>query len=222
MRRNSIRGYAVLGILFIVVSVVVFAVPTEKSTAVWIAYVFATIAFLAQIVIWKETLGRETELKSKFLGLSIINIGIIYLIIQNITLIVFLVAPALPIWSAIIASVIVAGVSAVCMIAGDTGSNEIGRVDMKVRKKVLYIKEIEREVELLIRSETDELMQTELMKLAEKIQFSDPMSSEQLADLEMRIAAEVEKLKNVKDKAETIGELNLLLDERNKKCRMLK
>lgn len=40
MNKNSVKGYAILGILFALVSVVVFAVPTAKTPAFWIAYGF--------------------------------------------------------------------------------------------------------------------------------------------------------------------------------------
>ena len=48
MNKNSVKGYAILGILFALVSVVVFAVPTAKTPAFWIAYGFTVVAFAVQ------------------------------------------------------------------------------------------------------------------------------------------------------------------------------
>ena len=59
-------------------------------------------------------------------------------------------------------------------------------------------------------------------QLAEKIRFSDPMSNEQLAVLEDKISLAVENLKSSDDKMKIIEDLNLLLDERNRKCKILK
>lgn len=64
MNKNSVKGYAILGILFALVSVVVFAVPTAKTPAFWIAYGFTVVAFAVQPFIWKLALGREKSLKS--------------------------------------------------------------------------------------------------------------------------------------------------------------
>ena len=140
MKKNSSKGYAILGILFVLVSVIAFAVPSAKTAAFWISYVFTVIAFAAQIIIWKSALGRAESLKSKFLGFPVIHIGIVYLIVQIIALAVFLFIPTLPIWSAVVACVAVAGVSAVCMIASDVGRSEIERVSAKVQEKTFFIK----------------------------------------------------------------------------------
>ena len=83
MNKNSVKGYAILGILFALVSVVVFAVPTAKTPAFWIAYGFTVVAFAVQPFIWKLALGREKSLKSKFLRFPVIYIAVVYLAITK-------------------------------------------------------------------------------------------------------------------------------------------
>lgn len=221
MKKNSTKGYVILGILFALVSIIAFAVPTIKTAIFWIAYVFTAAAFAAQIFIWNKALGKET-LKSKFLGLPVVHIGIVYAIIQTVAFAVFLFAPTLPVWSAIVVCSVIAGVSAVCMISANAGCNEIERVDAKVQKKVFYIRELQADVELIAAAETDADTKAALTQLAEKIRFSDPMSNEQLADSENKISAKVLELKTAVNKVEIITELTLLLDERNNKCKILK
>lgn len=222
MKKNISKGYFILGILFILVSVIAFAVPAAKTAAFWISYGFAVIAFAAQLIIWKAALGRSESLKSKFLGFPVVHIGIVYLIVQVIALAVFLSIPTLPIWSAVVVCAVVAGVSAVCMIASDVGRSEIERVSAKVQEKTFYIKQLQADVELLAGAETDTAAKLALMQLAEKIRYSDPMSDEQVADIEDRITAKIAELKSSTDKTGIINELNSLLDERNRKCKLLK
>lgn len=222
MKKNSSKGYFILGILFILVGVIAFAVPTAKTAAFWISYAFTVIAFAAQIIIWKAALGRSKSLKSKFLGLPVLHIGIVYLVVQVVALIVFLSIPTLPIWSAVVACAVIAGVSAVCMIASDVGRSEIDRVSAKVQEKTFYIKQLQADVELLAGAETDTATKSALAQLAEKIRYSDPMSDEQVADIEDRITAKIAELKSSTDKTEIINELNSLLDERNRKCKLLR
>lgn len=222
MKKNSTKGYVLLGILFALVSIIAFAVPTAKTATFWIAYVFTAAAFAAQIGIWKTALGKEGTLKSKFLGFPIVHIGIVYAIIQVIAFAVFLFAPTLPTWSAIVVCPIIVGLSAVCMISADAGRNEIERVEAKVQNKVFYVREIQADIELLADNESDAAVKTALTHLAEKIRFSDPMSNEQLADLENKISIKAAELKTASSKLEIITELNSLLDERNKKCKILK
>lgn len=222
MKKNSTKGYVILGILFALVSIIAFAAPTAKTATVWIAYVFTAAAFVAQIGIWKAALGKEETLKSKFLGFPVVHIGIVYAVIQVIAFAVFMFVPTLPAWSAIVVCSVIAGISAVCMISADAGRNEIERVEAKIQKKVFYIRELQADVELLADNENDVAVKSALLQLAEKIRFSDPMSSEQLADLESKISTKFAELKTTLSKLEIITELNSLLDERNKKCKILK
>ena len=59
MKKNSTKGYVILCILFALVSIIAFAVPTVKTATFWIAYVFTATAFAAQIIIWNKALGKE-------------------------------------------------------------------------------------------------------------------------------------------------------------------
>lgn len=222
MKKNSTKGYLILGILFALASIIAFAVPTVKTSTFWISYVFTVVTFAAQIGIWKVALGREETLKSKFLGFPVVHIGIVYLVIQCVTFAVFMFAPTLPAWSAVVVCSCIAGISAVCMIAVDTGRSEIERVEAKVQKKVFYIKSLQVDVEMIADAEVDSDTKKALEQLAERIRFSDPMSCEELADLEDRITSKTAELKTAANKSELISELNFLLNERNKKCKILK
>ena len=221
MKKNSTKGYVILVILFALVSIIAFAVPTAKTATFWIAYVFTVATFAAQIIILNKALGKE-ELKSKFLGFPVVHIGIVYAVIQVIAFAVFMFVPTLPAWSAIVTCSVITGVSAVCMISADAGRDEIERVEAKVQKKVFYIRELQADIELLADNESDAAVKTALAQLAERIRYSDPMSSEQLADLENEISTKIEELKTNSSQLEIITELNSLLDERNKKCKILK
>ncbi len=222
MKKNSTKGYVILVILFALVSIIAFAVPTAKTATFWIAYVFTAAAFAAQIIIWKTALGKEETLKSKFLGFPVVHIGIVYAVLQVIAFAVFMFVPTLPTWSAIVVCSVIAGISAACMISADAGRNEIERVEAKVQKKVFYIRELQADIELLADNESDATVKTALTQLAEKIRFSDPMSNEQIADLENKISIKAAEIKTAASKLEIITELNSLLDERNKKCKILK
>lgn len=220
--KKQTRGYLILGILALLVSVTAFAVPAEKTGAFWIAYAFTLAAIAAQIIVWKAAFGREDSLKSRFLGLPVIHIGVVYLVLQLIAFTVFLFTPAAPAWSAVIACALIAGISAVCMISADTGRGEIERVEAKVQEKAFYLKSLQVDAELLARQEADPETRAQLEKLAEKLRFSDPMSHPQLSGLESALSAKIAELKTAPEKQPLIQEANALLEERNAKCKILK
>ena len=75
---------------------------------------------------------------------------------------------------------------------------------------------------MIVESESDNETKEALKKLAEKVRFSDPMSHGMLGELESRILAKVDEMKSQADKKELIKEVDILLTERNKKCKTLK
>lgn len=218
---NSKRGYFILAILFIVISVIAFAVPTDKTATFFVAYAFTVIAIIAQYFIWKKALKPEA-MKSKFLGFPLIHIGVVYLITQIVTFIVFLLAPSLPTWSAVIVCVLIAAIAALCCIPIAPATEEIECAGKKADEKVFFIKSLQVDVEIMAEREEDETTKQALNQLAEKIRFSDPMSHEKLAALEGKIVDKVDELKTSENKMEIIEAIDLLFDERNRKCMIMK
>lgn len=220
--KSNVKGYIILAVLFILVSLLALVIPSEKTAVFWISYVFTMIAFALQIIIWKTVIGHDKSLKSKFLKLPIINIGIIYLVVQVVAFIVFTLAPTLPAWSAVVVCGLVFGVSVVCMISSDIGSNEIERIEEKVQKNRFYLKSLQVDVELIASRESDGEVKAKLLKLAENLRFSDPMSDARLTDLEEEIADKIGMLKSSDDKLTAIAEIDQMLTERNTKIKILK
>ena len=149
MKKNKGMAYAVLSIAFVLFNVIAFAVPTAKTATFWIAYVFTAVAFALQIAIWKLAFKGADTLKSKFLGIPLISVGITYLIIQIIVFAIFMVFPIVPTWIAIVVCALILGISAICLIGTETDREEINRVEEKVEKKVFYIKSLQVDVEML-------------------------------------------------------------------------
>lgn len=222
MKKNTKLAYAVLGIVFILFNVIVFAVPTDKTITFWIAYAFTVVAFALQIGIWNAAFKATETLKSKFLGVPIIYVGIVYLVLQLIAFAVFMIFPLIPSWIVVIACALVLGISVICLISADVARDEINRVEEKVNQKVFYIRELQADVEMLAEQEQNLEIKTSLTRLVEKIRYSDPMSNVALADLEARIREKVTALRTDDHKLEIIAELDLLLAERNRKAKILK
>ena len=219
---NRIKGYCIGIILFILFNITAFAIPTTRTTTFWITYVFTIIAFTAQIFIWNFALEKAKNLQHRLWSFSIIYIGIVYLVLQIIVFFLFRIIATLPTWSAIVVSVIISGISIASILASESGVNEIKQNEIKVQNKISFIRVLQTEIDLLINREKDDDVRLALENLAQKIRFSDPMSSEQLKVLENEIDSKVSDLKIATNKKELIDIINLLLDERNIKCKMIK
>ena len=95
-------------------------------------------------------------------------------------------------------------------------------VEEKNKVKRAFIQFLQTDIEMLAESESDAETKAALSKLAEKVRFSDPMSHEMLGELESRISTKVEEMKTTAYKKALISEIEILLIERNKKCKILK
>lgn len=224
MSKNIKLGYLILGIVFVLFNVIAFAVPTDKTSVFWITYAFTVISIVAQIFIWNLAFSKAETLKSKFLGLPIIYVGIVYLVIQLITFGVFLALPLIANWIPIIACAIILGISCICLITTEVGGEEIARIEAKVQRKVSAIKGLQTEVELIAQAQTDAAAKEVLEALVEKFKYSDPMSDESLSQIEDEISEKVTALKTqpVADILNRVKQIEMLLFERNKKSKLLK
>ena len=117
-------SYIALGIVFALFNVIAFVIPTEKTATFWTAYAFSVVAFAVQIPLWKIALGKKDTLKSKFLSIPVIHVGITYLIIQLIAFAVFMIFLTLPVWLAVVVCSIILAISALCAIAGQAGQTK--------------------------------------------------------------------------------------------------
>lgn len=222
MKKNTKLAYAVLGVVFILFNVIAFTVPTEKTITFWVAYAFTVVAFALQMGIWNAAFKAAETLKSKFLGVPIIYVGIVYLVVQLIAFVAFMVFPIIPSWITVIVCALILGISAICLISANVARDEINRAEEKVNQKVFYIRELQADVEMLAEQEQNPEIKTSLTRLAEKIRYSDPMSNEVLSDLEVEITDKVKELKTADNKAEIITILDSLVAERNKKAKLSK
>ena len=181
------------------------------------AYIFTLVAILGQIYVWKQ--GNQ---KSKFLGLSTLYVGSIYLVAQIVVFAIFKAVPTFPTWSAVVICCVILGIAIISILSVQSAQTEIERVENKVNTKVSYIQNMQTEVEMLAEIETNPEVKEKLKELAEKIRFSDPMSNEKLQALENNIAEEIKAFDCSGDKNKSIEKIETLVTQRNKMCKNLK
>ena len=214
--------YIVIAILFVLFNIIAFVIPTAKTSAFWTGYVFTVIAFAVQAYVWYATIGKKQELKSKLLGSSVTYISAVYLAIQFIAFLIFMFVSSAPNWCAILVCVMILGVSAVCMITTNAGTEMITATENKVSVKRQFIKDLQIEVEMLAETETDSEIKQELLELAKKVRLSDPMSDASLSRIEDELMTKVFSIEYSSDKMSVIHEAETLLLKRNKKTKALK
>lgn len=214
--------YIVIAILFALFNVIALVIPTDKTSVFWIGYVFTVIAFAVVGFVWYLTIGKKQDLKSKLLGSSVAYISAVYLAVQFVAFLVFMFVPSAPSWCAVLVCVLILGISAICMITTNAGTEMITATENKVAVKRQFIKDLQIKVEMLAEGEADGEIKQKLTELAKKIRLSDPMSDASLSELEDELSAKVSAIENSSDKMSAIHEAEMLLLKRNNKGKALK
>lgn len=218
-------------IVFVVLSVLYFAIPFPKNTASWIAYIACVIAvvfgwFTANIAFK----GTET-LMSKVYGFPVFRIGYIYLIAQVIfTIILCLIniVYLVPAWISVVISVIFLAMALIGVIVTDNARDTVEKIDKETEAEIKQITYFKLDIASVVDMCNDSELKKKLNILSDKFRYSDPVSCDELTGIENQIYDEIEKLKEIvkENNREAVEEkityVTNLLEDRNRKCKALK
>ena len=184
MSKNKLRFYVAIAIIFVVLTVIAFALPLAKTATFWISYIFAVIALAVQIYAYPKAFEGES-VKSKFYGFPIARITTIYLIAQLVlSLICMLAGKWVPVWIPLILSVVMLGAAAVGFIAAEGMRDEVERQDVVHKANVGTMRALQSKAVFITNQCEDASTKKALDAFAEALRFSDPVSSDALADIE--------------------------------------
>lgn len=219
---------AVYIILFILYSVIFFAVPFHKGETAWIAYVFSVIALVFSCVITIYSFSKSDDLRSKVYGFPVFRIGYIYLAVQMILgVILFVIGTFIdvPTWISVVTSIVLLGLALIGVIATDNARDIIEDEEESVAVKTQKMTYFRLDVEGLLEGCQDKELRKSLEHLLEEVRYSDPVSSEELKENEQRLTDTTSKLREeifagkVDDAKKTVELVEGLLADRNRRCK---
>ena len=203
----------------------------DHGATFWVSYVFMLIAF-ASTGVSGYMLSQKTEMpKDWLLGYPILRHCAIYVGLEAIASIVFMYLDyendcewgiALAVQTVLLA------LHLVMILSSFKSKEKVEEVQTNVKTKTSRMKFLQVDVEMVAQRAANPAVKSAYTKLAEQVRYSDPVSNDLLADTENQIAYLIEQAKtsimmNNDDNALAIcRQATLLLEERNKKCKMLK
>lgn len=220
-------------IVLVVFNVITFVAANEivglasVDSSFWVAYAFITIVFIGNLIC--SFLFFKEENKGKvFLNIPIINLAYSALIVSLFVGVIAMAVPQIPYWVGVIVDVLVLAFYAIAVVKASAAADIVNDVEQKVKTQTFFIKSLTVDAgSLMARANSDE-MKVETKKVYEAIRYSDPMSNDALASIENQIQNEfnafADAVKNNDiDLAKTsASELVILINDRNKKCKLLK
>ena len=133
-----------------------------------------------------------------------------------------------PVWLGGVFSVLIVAFGVIALIKTNTATELVEKVGKEVKEKTFFIKSLTVDADVLVSKAQSEETKTVAKKVYEAVRYSDPMSSDKLTGVETRIENLFFEFKSAVSSnntamAKQIGtELLETIEERNKKCKMLK
>ena len=226
--KKTFNLYAICwAILFVLFNAITFIIPTVKAPSFWIAYVLIGLSFIGQLICAYFAF-KEDDNKKFFYNVSLITVSYSSTIVSVIIGIICTVIPFVPAWVGAVVCLIILTFSAVSILKAKAAIDIVSGIDEKVKAKTLFIKSLTVDAETLMTKAKSDSVKTELKKVYEAIRYSDPMSNEALSSVESQITLKFDTLSKAveADDVETVKasteEMLILVNDRNKKCRLLK
>ena len=224
--------YATAWILLLALfNLIVFITPgeaEEKFTAsFWIGYTMITVGFLGQLLCGYVALKEENSQKL-FYRLSLAKTSYSGLFATFFVGILCMAIPALPYWIGVILCAVVLVINVLALLKAGMVVSEVERIDQKVKMQTFFIKSLAVDADSLMARAQSDAVREECRKVYEAVRYSDPMSNEMLAAVESQITLRVAALSEAvaADDAAAVtaiaAEVQILLRDRNNKCRLLK
>ena len=225
MKKDTIRAVIVAAITFVLYNLIVFVIPFVHKAAFWISYGFTLGAFAVVCASIYIAFMDETDAKSRFYGFPIARIGVIYGLLQLIASLVVMVLGAwIPWWIPVVVYALGMGIAVIGLISADAVVEEIQVQDVKLKKDVSMMRNLESKVNHMASQSED----AALKALAEEFRYSDPVSNEAIVDAEIDLAAAVDTLQAAFVDGDSVAVAQLcrktsaLLAERNRLCKLTK
>lgn len=231
--KKTFKSYFVIwAILFVLFNVVAFvSVGWEgqgKYTAsFWVGYIFITLALVGQLLCAKVAFEAK-NLTKLFYNLPLISVSWTGLLVSFVIGGLCMLISPLPYWVGVIVCSIILAITAIAVIKANVVAEAVTEIDKKIKTQTFFIKSLAVDAEGLLTRANSEEMKAECKKVYDTIRYSDPMSHEALSGVESQITLKfVElteavsgcELDNIKKLAR---EVCVLVDDRNKKCKLLK
>ncbi len=221
-------------IIFALFNVIAFATPSRIAGAskyteqFWIGYLAVVIALLIQTFIANAALGEDDTKETTFLNLPLLSINYSMMMAIFAVGLFVMFNPNVKPWQAIIALSVILAFSGFAYVRAFAHKDLSSQVTNKIKAQTAFIKFLTIDAQCLVTTAKDEETKNIATKVFEAIRYSDPMSSDLLADIEASMKSSFEDFKialNNDDATqiqETSKKLLALIQNRNTKCKALK
>lgn len=225
--------YTVCWVLFFAAfNIIAFTAPAlplhEKYTPTfWWGYALITVALIGQLLCTYFALKPENAAK-RFYKLPMITLSWTGIIVSFIVGVYCKFYTMLPDWLCLAICGVILALYAFAVFGTAAAAGIVEEKDAKLAAKTSFIKNLTAEASALIAHSQTADIKAECEKVYEAIRYSDPMSSDALADVEAQLADSFAEFShavnggNTEEVGEIAARLLVLIGDRNAKCKAMK
>lgn len=229
MKKDMIRWGIGLGVLLVLYILVAFLIPFVHAATFWVSFIFTLIAFGVVAASFYIAFIKNPDARSRFYGFPIAKIGAIYGLVQLIAGILFMaLAVYAPVWLAVLVYAIALGAAIIGLISAEAVVEEIRVQDVKLKKNVSLMRGLQSKVNQMASQCDNPDVAAAVKQFAEEMRYSDPVSSDALAEIEAALSAAVDELQfaivdgDSNATKQLCRKASAILAERNRLCKLNK
>ncbi len=231
--KKAFKTYLVVWVmllgLFNLVTAIALSMPiAEKYTkSFWIGYGFITLAFCGQLGCAYKALKAE-NLKKLFYNIPLLTVSYGSLIGCGIAGSICMVFAFHTYWVSILLCALVLVFNVFAVMKAAAAAETLTEIERNIKVKTMFIKALTLEAESLMARAEGEELKAQCKKVRDAIRFSDPMSSELLQNAESQIMGKFGAFSaavaagDLAAAQAAANETLILIEDRNKRCKMLK
>lgn len=219
--------------VLVLFNIITFTVTAETigidrvTPSFWVGYVFMTLALFGNLACSYFCLQAKSK-NDVFLNIPVFIISYSALGVSFLASLLTMILQFIPYWIGILMDLIILVIYLIAVVRAGAAAKIVGDIDRKIKTQTFFIKSLTIDADTLLAKAQSVQARSQAKKVYEAIRYSDPMSNEALAGAESQItlkfgefSAAIES--NSEDEIQkTASELLILLNDRNKKCQLLK
>lgn len=225
--KNLLLTGLIYAILLAVYNLLVFVIFKNHTSVFWISYAFMTLAFVVQVVSMLLSF-KKGDVETAFFSIPLASFSVFYFFAELCVSVVFMIFQGVGVTIPLVIQILILATFSVIAIIALMARDAVQEIGDNVKQKVVQLKSTKVDIDILVASCLDPDLKAKLKRLSETIKYSDPMTTDAIADVEQRIQQKVSELRiycensEVEEAKKTCLTLELLYIERNKKLMVSK
>lgn len=227
-KKNN-AAYILFALAVVLYSAIVWLMPWEKTGNLILSYVSTLLVFGILLFVWKFAWADSKNAMSKFYGIPVIRVGLIYLGTQiGFSFVVMLLSKFIPVRVVILINIIFMCLFLFGIITAKEIKTQIDNMETRQQVQTILIERLRVEAKYLYNTFRNSETEKHLHQIEEQLKYSDPVSSPELENEEnalMLLLAQIKEVlqENNLDQFEKLANRFLTeLSRRNDLCKIYK